>query len=56
MLKTDDSPNGVPQATFDEMTTGMKTDHRHFFTGLFKDFHGDGWITDGVSQEEKDWA
>jgi pimeloyl-ACP methyl ester carboxylesterase len=24
MLKTDDNPNGVPQATFDEMTAGMK--------------------------------
>ncbi len=56
MLKTDDNPNGVPQATFDEMTAGMKKDHRHFFTGFFKDFYGDGFITDGVSEEEKDWA
>ena len=56
MLKTDDNPNGVPQATFDQMTEGMKTDYRHFFTGFFKDFYGDGWVTDAVRQEEKDWA
>lgn len=56
MLKTDDNPDGVPQSTFDEMTAGMKKDHRHFFTGFFKDFYGDGWVTAAVSQEEKDWA
>lgn len=56
MLQTDDNPNGVPQATFDEMTAGMKKDHRHFFTSFFKDFYGDGWITNGVSEEEKHWA
>ncbi len=56
MLKTDDNPDGVPQSTFDEMTAGMKKDHRHFFTGFFKDFYGDGWITDAVSEEEKHWA
>ena len=32
MLKADDNPNGVPQATFDEMTAGMKKDREHFFT------------------------
>lgn len=56
MLKTDDNPNGVPQSTFDEMTAGMKKDHRHFFTGFFKDFYGDGILSDKVSEEEKDWA
>lgn len=56
MLKTDDNPEGVPQSTFDDMTKGMKTDYRHFFTGFFKDFYGDGWVTDKVSEEEKSWA
>ena len=56
MLKTDDNPDGVPQSTFDEMTEGMKNDYRHFFTGFFQDFYGDGWIKDKVSDEEKDWA
>lgn len=56
MLKTDDNPDGVPQATFDEMTEGMQKDHRHFFTGFFKDFYGDGVLIDKVSEEEKQWA
>lgn len=56
MLKADDNPHGVPQSVFDEMTEGMKTDYRHFFTGFLKDFYGDGWITSDVPQEEKDWA
>lgn len=56
MLKTDDNPDGVPQSTFDQMTAGMRKDIRHFFTGFFKDFYGDGWVVDKVSEEEKHWA
>jgi pimeloyl-ACP methyl ester carboxylesterase len=56
MLKTDDNPEGVPQRTFDEMSEGMKTDYRHFFTGFFKDFYGDGVLSDKVRDEEKHWA
>lgn len=56
MLKTDDNPDGVPQSTFDEMTKGMQTDYRHFFTGFFQDFYGDGWVKNKVADEEKDWA
>ena len=51
MLKTDDNPNGVPQATFDEMTAGMKKDREHFFKGFFKDFYGVGALTSPVSDE-----
>ncbi|MDQ3074166.1 MAG: alpha/beta hydrolase [Pseudomonadota bacterium] len=51
MLKTDDNPNGVPQSKFDEMTAGMKKDREHFFTGFFKDFFGDGLLTNPVSDE-----
>ncbi|MEO6582236.1 MAG: alpha/beta hydrolase [Sphingomicrobium sp.] len=51
MLKTDDNPNGVPQATFDEMTAGMKKDREHFFTAFFKDFYGVGTLTSPVSDE-----
>ena len=51
MLKTDDNPDGVPQATFDEMTAGMKEDREHFFTGFFKDFYGVGALTSPVSDE-----
>jgi len=51
MLKTDDNPNGVPQATFDEMTAGMKKDREHFFTGFFKTFFGDSLLANPVSDE-----
>ena len=51
MLQTDDNPHGVPQATFDEMTAGMKKDREHFFKGFFKDFFGSGWISQPVSDE-----
>ena len=51
MLKTDDNPDGVPQATFDEMTAGMKKDREHFFNGFFKDFYGVGALTSPVSDE-----
>jgi pimeloyl-ACP methyl ester carboxylesterase len=51
MLQTPDNPNGVPQATFDEMTAGMKKDREHFFAGFFKDFYGVGMIAKPVSDE-----
>ena len=51
MLKTDDNPDGVPQATFDEMTAGMKKDREHFFKGFFKDFYGVGALSSPVSDE-----
>lgn len=51
MLQTGDNPNGVPQATFDQMTEGMLTDRAHFFTSFFKDFYGVGWVTQPVSDE-----
>ena len=51
MLKTDDNPKGVPQATFDQMTAGMKQDRAHFFTGFFKDFYGVGALSSPVSDE-----
>ena len=51
MPQTDDNPNGVPQSTFDTMTEGMKKDREHFFKGFFKDFFGDGLLTQPVSAE-----
>ena len=51
MLQTDDNPNGVPQATFDEMAAGMKKDREHFFNGFFKDFYGVGPISSPVSDQ-----
>ena len=51
MPQTDDNPNGVPQATFDQMTVGMKEDREHFFAGFFHDFFGTGFISKPVSDE-----
>ena len=51
VLKTDDNPDGVPQATLDEMAAGMKADREHFFTGFFKDFYGVGSLSSPVSDE-----
>jgi len=56
MLKTDDNPNGVDNSVFEQMTEGMKTDFRHFFTGFFKDVYGVGLLSHPVSDEELRWA
>ena len=49
LLHTDDNPNGVPQATFDQMTAGMKKDRADFFTAFARDFYGVGFIQHPVS-------
>jgi pimeloyl-ACP methyl ester carboxylesterase len=56
MLKTPDNPDGVPQATFDEMTKGMKEDRAKFFANFFKMFFGEGLLSKPVSDEVLEWA
>ena len=56
MLKTDDNPDGVEQATFDEMTEGMKKDRPYFFSSFFKDFYGVGMLSHPVSDEFLAWS
>ena len=56
MLQTRDNPDGVPQATFDEMAEGMKKDRAHFFKGFFNDFYGVGLLTQPVSDEVLHWS
>jgi len=56
MLKTQDNPNGVPQAMFDQMTEGMKQDRAAFFAGFFKTFFGEVLISKPVSSEVLHWA
>lgn len=56
MLQTDDNPNGVDQATFDQMTEGMKEDRAKFFTSFFNDFYGVGFVTQPVSDEILEWS
>ncbi len=56
MLKTADNPHGVDQATFDQMTQGMKEDRAKFFAGFFKDFYGVGLVSQPVSNEVIEWS
>ncbi|HUD30867.1 MAG TPA: alpha/beta hydrolase, partial [Novosphingobium sp.] len=56
MLRTEDNPKGVPDKVFQDMTEGMKSDFRKFFTGFFKDFYGVGLLSHPVSDEELHWA
>ena len=51
MLKTDDNPNGVPQAIFDQIAAGIRKDRAAFFTAFFKDFFGVGLASHPVSDE-----
>lgn len=56
MLKTEDNPNGTSQATFEEMTAGMKEDRAAFFADFFKTFYGVGLLSNPVSQEVLEWS
>ncbi len=54
MLQTDDNPEGVPQATFDQMTQDMLADRPAFMRGFLKTFFGIGLISHPVSDEVLD--
>jgi pimeloyl-ACP methyl ester carboxylesterase len=56
MVQTDDNPKGVPETVFEEMTDGLRTDFRAFFTSFFKQFYGVGLLKHPVSGEELQWA
>jgi non-heme chloroperoxidase len=56
MLKTADNPNGVEQATFDQMSASLKQDRAHFFANFFKDFYGVGLVSHPVSAEVIEWS
>lgn len=49
LLKTDDNPDGVPQATFAEMEAQMRDDRAAFFQTFFRSFYGVGMISQPVS-------
>lgn len=49
MLKDESNPDGVPQATFDQITQGLLEDRAQFFKSFFKDFYGVGWLDKAVS-------
>ena len=56
MLHTDDNPDGVPQATFDQMTQDMLDDRPAFMRTFLGTFFGVGFITQPVSDEVLDLA
>lgn len=56
MLQTANNPEGVPQATFDDMAAKMQADRAAFFASFFKQFYGEGLISRPVSQQVIDWS
>lgn len=56
MLQAEDNPEGVPQATFDQMTEGMLEDRARFFGSFFKQFFGVSLLASPVSSEHLDHA
>lgn len=54
MLQTDDNPEGVPQAIFDQMTQDMLADRPAFMRSFLKAFFGVGFISHPVSDEVLD--
>lgn len=56
MLKTDDNPHGVPEATLAEIGEGILKDRPGYFQSFFKQFYGVGYVTSPVSDGRLDWA
>ena len=56
MLKTDDNPDGTPQAQFEEIAAHITKDRATFFTTFAKQFFGVGMLSHPVSEENIAWA
>jgi pimeloyl-ACP methyl ester carboxylesterase len=56
LLKTNDNPNGVDQAVFEQMMKGLKADRPQFFANFFKMFYGVGPVSHPVSDELVAWS
>jgi non-heme chloroperoxidase len=56
MLKTEDNPNGVPEAQLKAIGEGIKKDRPGFFHSFLQDFFGVGFISSPVSSQTVDWA
>ncbi len=56
LLQTDDNPDGVPQATFDQMTQDMLDNRPKFMRGFLNTFFGVGFMSHPVSDEVLDLA
>jgi non-heme chloroperoxidase len=56
VLKTDDNPDGVDQAVFDEMKAEIRKDRFAFLQSFGKTFYGVGFVSSPVSQGVLDWS
>lgn len=54
--RTDDNPDGVPQAQLQEIAEQVKKDRPAFFRTFFKQFFGVGVLTSPVDDTTLDWA
>lgn len=56
LLKTEDNPEGVPQAMFDEFETQLRDDRPKFLAGFGKQFYNYSLLSPAVSSETLDWT
>ena len=54
LLKTDDNPDGVPQAVFDGLMEAVTADRYAFFTEFFKNFYNSdtSWARRGSARRQ----
>ena len=56
LIQGPDNPDGVPAATLDEMTAGMRDDRPAFMRQFLGQFFGQGVLLSSVSDAVMDWA
>ena len=56
MAKTDDHPDGVDPAMFEQIKQTIVADRPAFLQNFFKDFYGVGWMSSPVSDAYLDWS
>ncbi len=56
LLKTNETPNGVPEDIFTGMKDGLRDDRAAFLTEFSKDLYGQDTDAGGVSQDVLDWT
>ncbi len=56
VLKTDDNPEGVPQAQFNEFEEQLRDDRPKFLATFGKQFYGDSLLSPSVSSEMLNWT
>jgi pimeloyl-ACP methyl ester carboxylesterase len=56
LVRTEDNPDGVDRATFDQMIDGLTADRPHFLANFGKMFFGAGMLNFTVTAEILQWA